>query len=67
MRKKLAALAAVGKTSAAFLVMPKGVAAVLQLGGIAAISIGGFTYDATWGFLLLGFGLVVFGVAVERG
>lgn len=44
----------------------KQVASWVQAAGLVALSVAGFTVDATWGFLALGGSLVLYGVAMER-
>ena len=41
-------------------------ATVLQVLGVAAIVVGGFLIWVPAGFILAGFGLLAFGLAVER-
>lgn len=65
MRRPIAAAWGAVKTAAGVMVMRKTVSTLVQISGVAALSAGGFAYDATWGFLILGGCLVLLGVALE--
>lgn len=42
------------------------VAALLEIAGIAALAVAGFTVATGLGFLAVGIGLIMFGLATER-